>query len=109
MTIQRELERERNKLLLLMSDAHIEHVQYGHSIGTQKDCDLCHIYNQIQQSDELIIKKLQLIKEDSQLIGEFKELRRRLGRLPVETEFKKAIEVKERFGSWSNFIHVSLK
>jgi len=106
MSIKEELQRERKKLLLLRSDAHIKHAIFNedHSIGTKKDCQVCQIYNHILRSDQLILKKLQLIYEDQNLIAEYHQLRRQLGRLPVESEFKESGEVEERFGSWSNFL-----
>lgn len=106
MSIKDELQKERKELLLLRSDAHIEHAPFNedHSIGTKKDCKICQIYKKIEKSDELVTNKLRMIHEDELLIGEFKQLRRRLEREPNQSEFKQANEAIERFGNWENFL-----
>nr|WP_277987873.1 hypothetical protein [Vagococcus fluvialis] len=50
-------------------------------------------------------EKLKLIQEDKNFIQDFNNLRRSLGRLPQEKEYKNKIEVIERFGSWNNFLN----
>lgn len=106
MSIKTELQKERKELLLLRSDVHIEHTQLNsdHPIGTHSDCKTCQLYRKIQNSEELVINKLQIILKDDLLIGEFNQLRRRLDRIPKESEFKQSDEVIERFGSWDNFL-----
>lgn len=106
MSIKEELERERKELILLSSDAYLEHTKFddNHLIGTNSTCHICQIFNQIQRSDKLIVKKLELIHGDNILIKEFNELREKMKRLPDESEFKKAEEAKKRFGSWYNFL-----
>lgn len=106
MSIEKELQKERKDLLLLRSDAYIEHshLNEDHSIGDRIDCKICQIYKQICRSDEIVIKKLELLHEDNELIREFNQLTRSLGRAPEESEFKESKKAIERFRTWSNFL-----
>ena len=106
MSIEKELQKERKDLLLLRSDAYIEHslLNDDHSIGTKEDCKVCQIYNQIRRSDEFVIKTLEVLHEDNEIIREFNQVTRSFGRTPEESEFNQSEKAIERFGTWSNFL-----
>ncbi|UDM71349.1 homing endonuclease associated repeat-containing protein [Vagococcus fluvialis] len=107
MTIQNEIQNDRKKILRLLVEVHSQHIPLNdnHSIGDNKNCKICQIFIQLNESDNILREKLKLIQEDKNFIQDFNNLRRSLGRLPQEKEYKNKIEVIERFGSWNNFLN----
>lgn len=106
-TIQNEIQNDRKKILRLLVEVHSQHIPLNdnHSIGDNKNCKICQIFIQLNESDDILREKLKLIQEDKNFIQDFNNLRRSLGRLPQEKEYKNKIEVIERFGSWNNFLN----
>jgi len=106
-TIQNEIQNDRKKILRLLVEVHSQHIPLNdnHSIGDNKNCKICQIFIQLNESDNILREKLKLIQEDKNFIQDFNNLRRSLGRLPQEKEYKNKIEVIERFGSWNNFLN----
>ncbi|WP_420514521.1 homing endonuclease associated repeat-containing protein [Vagococcus carniphilus] len=106
-TIQNEIQNDRKKILRLLVEVHSQHIPLNdnHTIGDNKNCKICQIFIQLNESDNILREKLKLIQEDKNFIQDFNNLRRSLGRLPQEKEYKNKIEVIERFGSWNNFLN----
>ena len=107
MTIQNEIQNDRKKILRLLVEVHSQLIPLNdnHTIGDNKNCKICQIFIQLNESDNILREKLKLIQEDKNFIQDFNNLRRSLGRLPQEKEYKNKIEVIERFGSWNNFLN----
>lgn len=107
MTIQSEIQNERKKVLQLLVDAHSQHknLDNKHSIGDNSKCKICQVFLQLKEADGMLRGKLMLIQEDQNCIQDFNNLRRALGRIPDEREYKYKKEVIKRFGSWSNFLN----
>lgn len=105
-SIQNEIQKDRKKLLHLLVEVHSQHVPFNsdHSIGEDNTCKLCKVFIQLKDSDNILKRKLNLLQEDQHLIQDFNNLRRSLGRLPQEEEYRNKKEVIDRFGSWKIFL-----
>ena len=106
MSLPDDLQKERKELLYAIAEVHSQHNSFDndHKIGTDKNCKVCQMYLKIQKSNAILNEKLIIVREDEQIIKEFTRLKSALGRLPKEKEFYRAEEIKERFGSWNNFL-----